>query len=129
MFPSIIELCTSRRVFCEQFYNERESIECRSEIVTRSDFNLSVSTNIWTQSTDDIDVIVRIRRRRKICARFTVINETSDPSSIKALTVCARPNGELATTLSIASKTGDGNASIETAESAFIGESSVACTD
>jgi len=41
--------------------------------------------------------------------------------------VCARPDGEL-TTLAVTSRTGDGNASIETAESAFTNESSVACT-
>jgi len=82
-----------------------------------------------TQPTADIDVIVRMRRRRKIYARFSVINETSHPWSSKALTVCTRPDGELTTTLAVASRTDDSNASIETAESAFTGESSVACID
>jgi len=44
--------------------------------------------------------------------------------------VYARLDGELTTTLAVASsRTGNGNASIETAESAFTNESSVACTD
>jgi len=79
MLPSIIELCMSKRVSREQFHNERESIECRAGIVTRSDFNLSRKfTNAGLDIIADIDVIVQMRQRRKIWARFSAINETSD---------------------------------------------------
>jgi len=90
---------------------------CRGEIWIWAAY-LHVLT--LTQPTAKINIIVRMRRNRKACARFSVMNETSDPWSSKTLTACLRPDGELTITLAVARRTSDSNASIEIAESAFI---------